>query len=762
MKLFYSHLNTNFKLFTVLISFMFCHLASFATVHTCQSVEEIRTAMAAAVAGDEIVILPGTYTADNVAASGTAAHYAGLAEGTAADPIIIRSQSPDNPAILSGDDLSSLAVLRIFGDHWIVRDLKITYARTGLIFDNSNYSQAINCEVYNVGNEAIHVRDGSDYVIIDGCYVHHAGLHMPDYGEGIYIGSANESYAQDVDYTIVRNCTIGPEVKAEAFDIKEGTQNTIIEYNTVDATGISLANYADSFIDLKGVRIYVRYNTFYRNNAVNLLKGIAGVDRHIDLSSYEHVVHDNIFYMDTPDSGNMVQMDSDSEDIYAWNNTRIPAGNEYDDRVTTTCCPYWYNPNEGDCKMPYWLSATDLRRESATLMWGGDPYNGTSYEIRYKLQGTSEWTTISDIPSTTYTINNLLPVTTYDWEIKTICGADDSDFVLNSTFTTSLIDGIDIYKDDLAVDWTDNSFSGIYDLNNTSTVRLGQQSIRADYQGWGALNLSNSDGTALNDESIIRFWVKGEGEYLIEMQVNSSEYEFTTSTDWQLISLDLAEFGSPNTLTQIRFQNRSADARTVYFDQIEVVTADSPPLSIDGLQDFKLQATPRQHVNLSWTIQQRIECLGYEIERRNHSEDWKSLGFVDNKASTTSPTSYHFIDKQAALGENFYRLKLLYKDGSTEYSAIRSIRIHSHITEVSVTPNPFSDKLQLTVEQSTVAPISVLIFNANGQLVQEAEYESTADSSQSLELDMSTFASGIYYATIRCNGQFSYKKLVKM
>lgn len=768
MKLFYSPSNANFKLFTTFTLFLFCHLTSFSATYTCGSVEEIRTAMASVVAGDEIVILSGLYEADNVAASGTGAHFVGTADGTAENPITIRSQSVDNPATLSGDNLSSLIVLRIFGDHWIVRDLNITHAQKGLIFDHAHYGQAINCEIYNIGYEAIHIRDGSDYVLIDNCYIHHTGVTSPGFGEAIYIGSdksAWDNYAPDVNYTIVQNCTIGPEIKAEAFDIKEGTQETIIEYNTVDATGISASNYADSFVDLKGTRTYIRYNTFYRNNAENLTKGVAGIDRGVNLSCYEHVVHDNTFYMDTPNSGNMVEAYSGVEELYACNNTRIPDGEEYGNNVLTTCFPDWYNPSGDDCPTPYGLATTDITEAAATLSWT-DNNNATNYELRYQVQGSSEWTLVSDLSTNTHTLSGLVPNSNYDWEVRAICEELSSLFNIGTTFTTNNTDvggghGLAIYDDALAVEWNNHSFTGTYDLNNTNPIQVGNQSIRADYGGWGALYFK-SDGVTLTDETAVQFWIKGDSDYLLRMEINDIEYEFTTTANWQHMSVDLSEFGNPTTLTKIRFQNRSADARTVYFDQIEVLNADSPPLNIAGLQEFRLQSTPQQHVNLSWTIQQTIDCLGYEIERSNHSQDWKSIGFVDNKATASSPTSYHFIDKQAALGENFYRLKMLYKDGNAEYSAIRSIRIHSDMTEISVTPNPFNDKLQLTVQHSAVAPVSVLIFNANGQLIQQTEHESTVDNSQNLELDMSAFASGIYYATIRCGGQFFYKKLVKM
>ena len=97
--------------------------------------------------------------------------------------------------------------------------------------------------------------------------------------------------------TTIRNCTLGPYVSAEAFDIKEGTQDTLIEFNTVDATGISDANYADSFVDIKAARTIVRYNTFIRNEAEKLEKGIAIIYRGTDYSAYEIVIHDNYYYL---------------------------------------------------------------------------------------------------------------------------------------------------------------------------------------------------------------------------------------------------------------------------------------------------------------------------------------------------------------------------------------------------------------------------------------------------------------------------------
>lgn len=735
---------------------------SFATIYECSSVEEIRTAMSVVIAGDEIVIASGTYQADNVAASGTGAHFVGNADGTAEAPIIIRSASVDNPAILSGDNLSSLTVLRIFGDHWIVRDLNITYAQKGLVFDHANYGQAINCEIYDIGYEAIHIRDGSDYVLIENCNIHHTGQTSPGFGEGIYIGSdkgAWDNYDPYVDYTTVRYCTIGPEVKAEAFDIKEGTRETIVEYNIIDATGISGSNYADSFVDLKGTRTYIRHNTFYRNGAVNLEKGIAGIDRGVELSCYQHVVHDNVFYMDTPDSGNMVEAYNDVTELHACNNTRIPEGMDYGNNVELNCLVEWYNPGGDACNIPYGLAIAEIGETSATLNWGGDP-NADTYELRFQPQGGSTWTTISNIISNTYMLTELEANTNYSWEVATVCEGEMTDFTAGPGFTTNNTgsggggNGLIIYDDALMECWNNYSFSGTYDLANANPVQVGSHSFRADYNSWGGVLLS-CDGVELTNETAIRFWVRGEGDYLLRMEINNVEYEFTTTSNWQQMTLDLSTFNNPTTITELRFQNRSAENRTVFFDQIELIN--NAALSISDLQDFKVQVIDEQAVALSWKMQNGFDNGVFEIERRSPIEGWKKIGLVENISSSTT-ASYTFLDENIQAKEYFYRLKLLYPEGRFQYSDVESIVLSFSTDDISVWPNPFSEAVQIQLNNTINQFVTVNIFNANGQQVKTIEKKTTE---HVLVLTGNDLPKGLYFLHITINEETFIRKLVK-
>lgn len=260
--------------------------------------EELKTALANAKAGDEIVIAEGEYIYSGSTPKGHM--FTGEADGTESAPIILRSENPDNPAIISGITVEENYALTITGDWWELRDLKVTNASKGIIVDNSNYTKIINCEVYSIGVEGIHLRDDSSYCLIDSCRVHDTGLVTPSYGEGIYVGSSKSTttYGHYCDYNTIMNCAIGPNVAAEHVDVKEYTTGTIIEHCTFDGTGMSGENYADSFVDLKGNDCILRYCTAYRNGAANINRAFEmnKLDEGWGQNAY---IYSNKAYMDT-------------------------------------------------------------------------------------------------------------------------------------------------------------------------------------------------------------------------------------------------------------------------------------------------------------------------------------------------------------------------------------------------------------------------------------------------------------------------------
>lgn len=263
-----------------------------------KNTEELKTALETAKAGDEIILTEGDYVYSGATPKGYM--FTSSADGTEKQPIVIRSENPEKPAVLSGSSTAENYVFSISGDWWEIRDLKVTNAQKGIMLDNANHTKILNCEVYNIGSEGIHLRDNSSYCLIENCSVHDTGVVSPGYGEAIYVGSAQSTteYGHDCHYNTIRDCKLGPNVAAEHVDIKEYTIGTTVENCTFDGTGMSGENYAKSFVNIKGNDCIIRNNVGYRNGCTAIQRAFEQ-NNVVDGWGQNASVYGNKVYMDT-------------------------------------------------------------------------------------------------------------------------------------------------------------------------------------------------------------------------------------------------------------------------------------------------------------------------------------------------------------------------------------------------------------------------------------------------------------------------------
>ncbi|WP_253735737.1 right-handed parallel beta-helix repeat-containing protein [Paenibacillus sp. FJAT-26967] len=289
---------------------------------SCATASCLQSALKKASAGDRIVLAPGTYT-------GT---FSSPGEGTLLNRITIESQDAANPAVISGYSAGGGYALKVTGDFWTIRNLKFTNAQKGIILDHSNDSLISGVEVYGIGYEGVHFRDGSSRGRIENSYIHDTGTVNKGFGEGIYVGSAEGSgYNQAVHDTVIRGVRLGPNVTAEHIDIKERTSGTIVEDCIFNGTGISGENYADSFIDVKGNDASIRNNTGYRSGNV-LIKDAFQLHQIVAGWGVNNYFSGNQLFLDNANA--YVIAASNGTQAFASQNVRTPAGNLYTGNVT--------------------------------------------------------------------------------------------------------------------------------------------------------------------------------------------------------------------------------------------------------------------------------------------------------------------------------------------------------------------------------------------------------------------------------------------
>lgn len=212
---------------------------------------ELANALATAKPGDFIHLLDGIYRGDFVVNR----------SGTAKKGIAIYGS---RRAVVESQDIKNSYGLYLEADYWTLFGFSIRRAGKGLVMDHANHNIINGIEIYQIGEEGLHLRNFSSHNLIEKMWIHDIGLDNPQFGEGIYIGSAvsnwpiytnNEPDRSD-NNRIVGNL-LGPSLTAEGIDIKEGTTGGEIRNNSF-LTDHNLT--VDSWIDIKGNDYEVSHN----------------------------------------------------------------------------------------------------------------------------------------------------------------------------------------------------------------------------------------------------------------------------------------------------------------------------------------------------------------------------------------------------------------------------------------------------------------------------------------------------------------------
>jgi len=236
---------------------------------------ELTAALANARPGQVIRLAAGSYTAIQRDSS----IFKALVSGTASSPITL--EGPSN-AVLQGSSTGTGYAMHLNGaSYWILRGFTVTNVGKGIMLDNAQRCLIDNVTVHNIGQEGVHFRTNSANNTIQNSRIYDTGRSSPDYGEAIYIGSAVSNWGRYTggqpdrsDNVRAINNHLGPGVSAEHFDIKEGTTGCEIRGNTMDAAGMSGANFSDSYIDAKSNNCTIADNVGTLSGSSALLDGM--------------------------------------------------------------------------------------------------------------------------------------------------------------------------------------------------------------------------------------------------------------------------------------------------------------------------------------------------------------------------------------------------------------------------------------------------------------------------------------------------------
>jgi hypothetical protein len=181
-------------------------------------------------------------------------------------------------------------------------------------------------------------------------------------------------------------------------------------------------------------------------------------------------------------------------------------------------------------------------------------------------------------------------------------------------------------------------------------------------------------------------------------------------------------------------------------DYIRFKTAIVLPLD---LTSFKVEINNGKPY-LKWVTENELNVSHFEIERSTDGNRFTKIKAVNSIGNG----SYTAVDEMPLTGNNYYRLKMVDKDGRFSYSEVRFIKVAKSGNVISVYPNPAKDKLNIILSDSNTTA-SVLIINELGQKVLVKQI--TANTPVSIR----HLTKGLYMVQVIANGEIETVKLVK-
>lgn len=218
------------------------------------------------------------------------------------------------------------------------------------------------------------------------------------------------------------------------------------------------------------------------------------------------------------------------------------------------------------------------------------------------------------------------------------------------------------------------------------------------------------------------------------------------------------KYDNSNQLTEIRYDN--GNIITIQYDAngnriSYLASGGALPVT---LINFNAQKSGDQTL-LTWATSEETNSDKFEIEYSKDGNSFSTFTKIPAKGNSSTRTEYSTIHCCPIEGINYYRLKMVDKDGKYKYSEIRKV-VFEFINVMKIYPNPSSDKSGLYI--SFTKPFSknanIVIYSSNGSLIHSLVLTKGEVLSQ---VNTSLLTAGSYYVIATADEKTYKKEFIK-
>lgn len=176
---------------------------------------------------------------------------------------------------------------------------------------------------------------------------------------------------------------------------------------------------------------------------------------------------------------------------------------------------------------------------------------------------------------------------------------------------------------------------------------------------------------------------------------DQATFNLLNNSTWALNSANLTVTGTAGTPVTLRIYgyngggSPSANTANWRIDDL-TINPNALPLS---LTSYKASLISSGSVQLNWTSENEKNVKEYAVERSSDGNVFTTISLLT--ANNASFASYSFTDTKPADGPNYYRLKMIDKDGAFKYSSVMAIS-NRKLLAAKLFPNPAIDNVSVT------------------------------------------------------------------
>ena len=167
-----------------------------------------------------------------------------------------------------------------------------------------------------------------------------------------------------------------------------------------------------------------------------------------------------------------------------------------------------------------------------------------------------------------------------------------------------------------------------------------------------------------------------------------------------------------------------------------------------------------ENAKLDWSTAFEQNSKGFDIEKSLDGINFRKIGFVAAAGNSNSIRNYTFTDPQRAVEFNYYRLKLVDIDNTSDYSDVVLVKNAFGKQDVYLAGNPITNNINIQFAKVPNGKVSVKIYDMKGRKIYEAGHNNFNQTSLKIDIG-SRLAQGVYSIKVETAGKIYSLKAMK-